>query len=1196
MAVRGWVSPIEEINRSRPSGGVRLFTPPRPPQAPMQPVQAKQSTQPKQQVPQTTDEMIAISRRNGVTSGVSSTPTQDKPSDDGGGAWWQKGLGAVLNNPITKAALVPLNALDVARRAVVLGTEEAAKLLPEPLEFLGGPLAPLVDENRDDTRSNWEKLNPWDDEGASYGFGEIAKNTGNEWVDRIAGFAGDVALDPLTYVGGLGVAAKTAKGGAGLTDDAIRALTKLDDVADVATKTSRGGVAGRQLRMNRVAEAERFLRTTGLGDEDLTRALNELQDVAGRGLGVAKTPIVREALGVEGPALRMRLPFQKTAGVAVPGTRRAGEAIANVTGKARQAINTAGRTQPLVASRTGIDYEEAVKALTQGKKLDPESFSNAAQTVRFLERKRPLTGRYLNIGQRAANEVRGDIRSEMRKFDSPAEYLHMIETGDPEVFRRLGLPDGAWDQVAGREIFEYLGFRMPEQELGVTATRLGGMVDPTTGRRLNYVPHEPSQDFVNWINGGDPTAKAFSAMLEARFGGTEISLLTDSGRSKAREIGPGMKLDLGFKSASTGSGTVRDLNQAMWDLGFPANKKAYVDDSMELVENYVQNMSEDLGSQAARAEMVADGSSGFAPAPGFPGSLAEGAAKDRLEAQGRTGIPQRGTVNARATQFADEGDEVLLPGGDLGADEITTESRRAARQAIIDGEPLGAKYDEEITRLVAAYGDIDSVPFEKLEDAAKMLKNTQKDIDKLVATVGSKGGNEDFARMVDAIINDFKGLTGNTSIDPEIDRYLTNMQRQILNPNMLARALQKATTYFKTYAILTPGFHIRNGMSAIFMNSADGVSLKATGDGFDWWTRFERAASKEGDGGMAWLARQDGTVRNAFDSVFASGAGGRYKEAGIAQSGSAATRVGKKMIENPATRFSQRVGARVEGPVRLGMAFDTVRNGGSVQDAVSRITRVHFDYSQASRFDEQMKRLLPFWTFMSRNLPMQVQQMWTRPARYAQYNSFVRNMRGEDAEGMPQYIKDRGGFMLPSPVDLPFLGTINAIDPDLPHLRLEEDIARYGDVFQNPGQILSDANPWLTAPIEVATRKNLYTGANVGQDEFEHVSNPLEMAMAAFLAPFGATKQSPDTGEWGMDQAWVGGLQSVNPLIDRATRLTGSGPTGSGRMGETFLRLFGVPARNITEQQMQNTMLSQYFDQQDANAQRRGLYQMTQGG
>jgi hypothetical protein len=227
---------------------------------------------------------------------------------------------------------------------------------------------------------------------------------------------------------------------------------------------------------------------------------------------------------------------------------------------------------------------------------------------------------------------------------------------------------------------------------------------------------------------------------------------------------------------------------------------------------------------------------------------------------------------------------------------------------------------------------------------------------------------------------------------------------------------------------------------------------------------------------------------------------------------------------------------------------------------------------------------------------MQVQQMWTRPARYAQYNSFVRNMKGEEPEGMPQYIKDRGGFMLPSPVELPFFGTINAIDPDLAHLRLEEDISRYGDVFKNPGQILSDANPWLTAPIEIATRKNLYTGAEIGQDEFEHVSNPLEMAMAAALAPFGAVKRSPDTGEWGMDQAWVGGMQSVNPLIDRATRLTGSGPTGSDRMGETMLRFLGIPVRNITEQQMQNTMLSQYFDQQDLNAQRKGLYQMTQGG
>jgi hypothetical protein len=1149
VAVRGWVNPVEGINLRRPTGGVRVLTPPRPQQAPVQPVKPK--TQPKQQVPLTTDEMIALSRKNGVASGVASTPAQGEAEGENDGSWWQKGLGAVLNNPVTKAALVPLNMLDIARRAVVLGTEEAAKLLPEPIEFLGTPFAPFVDEDRAnaDTRSNWEKLNPWDDEGASYGFGEIAKSTGNNWADRGIGFLGDVVMDPLTYVGGLGVANKVAKTGTGLTDDAIRAMTKLDDASDAA-RTSRAGTAGRMNRMNRVAEAERFLNRTGLSDEDLTKALAELQDVAGRGLGTARTPIVKEALNIEGPALRVRLPFSKTAGAAVPGTRAIGQKIADTTGNARQALNMAGKDQGLVAARTGIDYEGAVKALTQGSKLDPESFSKAAETVRLLERKRPLTGRYLNLGQRAANEVRGNIRSEMSKFDTPAEYLHMIETGDPEVLRRLNLPDGAWDQVAGRDIFEYLGFRMPEQELGVTATRIGG---------LNYVPHETSQDFVNWINSGDTNAKAFAAMLEDRFGGTEISLLTDSGRSQARQIGPDMELLVGDRVARTGAGTIRDLNQAMWDLGFPAKKKAYVDDPMELVENYVQNMGEDLGRQAARAEMVADGSRWFAPTPEFIGSPAEDAAQRRLAQTGRTGIPTPETVGARTTQFADQGEEVSAPlGSETMLAEPTAQSQQAARQAIIDGEPLGAEYDREINELIAAYGDIDNVPFVRLEKAAKKLTNLQKEIDDLVARVGDQAGNEEFARMVDAVIGNFKLLSGDTMIDRQIEQYLTNMGRQIRNPNMLARALQKATTFFKTYAILTPGFHIRNGLSAIFMNSADGVSLKATGDGFDWWTKFEHAA-KDGDGGMAWLAKQDETVRNAFDAVFASGAGGRYKEAGIAEAGSALSKVGKRLIENPATRFSQRVGARVEGPVRLGMAFDTVRNGGSVQDAVARITRVHFDYSQASRFDEQMKRIVPFWTFMSRNLPLQVQQMWTRPARYAQYNSLVRNMQGEDAEGMPQYIKDRGGFMLPSPVNVPFFGNINAIDPDLAHLRLEEDIARYGDVFKNPGQILSDANPWITAPIEIATRKNLYTGAEIGKDEFEHVSNPLEMAMAAALAPFGAVKRSPDTGAWGIDQAWVGGLQSTVPLVDRATRLTGSGPTGSDRMGETMLRFLGIP-------------------------------------
>ena len=77
------------------------------------------------------------------------------------------------------------------------------------------------------------------------------------------------------------------------------------------------------------------------------------------------------------------------------------------------------------------------------------------------------------------------------------------------------------------------------------------------------------------------------------------------------------------------------------------------------------------------------------------------------------------------------------------------------------------------------------------------------------------------------------------------------------------------------------------------------------------------------------------------------------------------------------------------------MALDTIESRRHRASAYDRLARIHFDYAAVSKFDEKAKKLIPFWTFMSRNLPMQISEMWTKPKVYAWYNSFVRNFAGE---------------------------------------------------------------------------------------------------------------------------------------------------------------------------------------------------------
>ena len=167
---------------------------------------------------------------------------------------------------------------------------------------------------------------------------------------------------------------------------------------------------------------------------------------------------------------------------------------------------------------------------------------------------------------------------------------------------------------------------------------------------------------------------------------------------------------------------------------------------------------------------------------------------------------------------------------------------------------------------------------------------------------------------------------GDIVIDTELNRMLTNIIDVKREPGMFGQTLTAFTNFFKTYATLTPGFHIRNGMSAMFMNTADGVPLRTQMHGLKLWQEYEKAPDA-----AAWLKRQSPEVQKAFRATFASGAGGRFFESGVAEA-SAINRTALKegVYRNRFTTASQKLGERVEGSVRLGMALDTIRVGGNV--------------------------------------------------------------------------------------------------------------------------------------------------------------------------------------------------------------------------------------------------------------------------
>ena len=135
-----------------------------------------------------------------------------QPQEEEGG--WKGALGTVVNSMPFKAVMAPLNILDIPRRAVVSTVNEVADV------FNGGD-------------ASWDD---WFDQvkDPNFGFGSVVGSTGNIWADRFIGFAGDVLLDPLTYVAGAGVFSGTGRAtrtrlaslaaSEGLGEDVIRSI------------------------------------------------------------------------------------------------------------------------------------------------------------------------------------------------------------------------------------------------------------------------------------------------------------------------------------------------------------------------------------------------------------------------------------------------------------------------------------------------------------------------------------------------------------------------------------------------------------------------------------------------------------------------------------------------------------------------------------------------------------------------------------------------------------------------------------------------------------------------------------------------------------------------------------------------------------------------------------------------------------
>ena len=313
----------------------------------------------------------------------------------------------------------------------------------------------------------------------------------------------------------------------------------------------------------------------------------------------------------------------------------------------------------------------------------------------------------------------------------------------------------------------------------------------------------------------------------------------------------------------------------------------------------------------------------------------------------------------------------------------------------------------------------------------------------------------------------YKGTAPDIAVREELADLLRNATR-MEDPKFAARARQLVndyTRFSKAWLTARPGFHTRNALSNTFQLIAAGADPRNLFQGNKILTRVNQGlkegltprqvAKKIVDEGFlkipiekafplqSELERKILFVDAIEDAINYSGATGFGQVGEIAREVGAGNRglrqvkeVGKVKLKKPSTyksipsatagqylKWNRKVGEIVENYSRFGLMWDGISKGLSPEEAAARANKYLIDYSDLSNVDRFVKQIIPFWTFMSRNTPLQLELLWTNPRAYAQYNSFQRNFAGpsEEEGGMviPSYELDRGVFPLKTPINIP---------------------------------------------------------------------------------------------------------------------------------------------------------------------------------
>ena len=201
-----------------------------------------------------------------------------------------------------------------------------------------------------------------------------------------------------------------------------------------------------------------------------------------------------------------------------------------------------------------------------------------------------------------------------------------------------------------------------------------------------------------------------------------------------------------------------------------------------------------------------------------------------------------------------------------------------------------------------------------------------------------------------------------------------------------------------------------------------------------------------------------------------------------------------------------------------------LKQGMKPAQAAAQTKKFLFDYFDLTPFERNtMRRIVPFYTWMRKNIPLQLEVMLKNPRIYSRINRIQDAAAGEpiDWSEKPDYIQDS---MAVQSINSPMYSSMSLPYQDLTKIPVGADMDAMGN-------LLSSVSPLIRAPIESITNQKWWTGNKLEDYSGEKADIPALTTLIELLTG----KQGPQ-----VDARVTGNLLSNIPILTRAGNLVDS--------------------------------------------------------